>query len=126
MEELSVRKLDKQLYRQGFKIKVIENYVSSQDSISCQSRKLGIDHKSLRYILHQELAKSGYYRILDSMNKRRKENPTEKDLQKENEELRKALELATLKVAGLETLIEVAESEMKINIRKKLGAKQSK
>jgi transposase len=39
--------------------------------------------------------------------------------------LQKALEEAQLKVAALNTLIDVAEEQLKINIRKKPGAKQS-
>jgi transposase-like protein len=39
--------------------------------------------------------------------------------------LQKALEDAQLKVAALNTLIDVAEEQLKINIRKKPGAKQS-
>jgi hypothetical protein len=40
--------------------------------------------------------------------------------------LQKALEDAQLKIAALNTLIDVAEEQLKINIRKKPGAKQSK
>lgn len=39
--------------------------------------------------------------------------------------LQKALEEAQLKIAALDTLIDVAEEQLKINIRKKPGAKQS-
>lgn len=39
--------------------------------------------------------------------------------------LQKALEDAQLKIAALNTLIDVAEEQLKINIRKKPGAKQS-
>lgn len=39
--------------------------------------------------------------------------------------LKRALEEAQLKVAALNTLIDVAEEQLKINIRKKPGAKQS-
>ena len=48
-----------------------------------------------------------------------------KDLQADNEALKKALEEAQLKIAALNTLIDVAEAQLKINIRKKPGAKQS-
>lgn len=40
-------------------------------------------------------------------------------------ELERALATAKLKVAALETVIEVAEKQLKIKIRKKAGAKQS-
>lgn len=39
--------------------------------------------------------------------------------------LQKELEEARLKIAALNTLIDVAEEQLKINIRKKPGAKQS-
>jgi transposase len=43
----------------------------------------------------------------------------------EVEALQKALQEAQLKIAALNTLIDVAEEQLKINIRKKPGAKQS-
>ena len=47
-------------------------------------------------------------------------------LSKQVLELQTALEKANLKINGLETLIQVSEEELKIKIRKKPGAKQSK
>jgi len=41
------------------------------------------------------------------------------------EELKAALKMAELKIEALNTLIDVAEDQFKINIRKKSGAKQS-
>ncbi|MEJ5995760.1 hypothetical protein WG904_15120 [Pedobacter sp. Du54] len=46
-------------------------------------------------------------------------------LKKKIDELTKALSDAQLKNVALETMIEVAESELKIKIRKKRGTKQS-
>ncbi len=43
----------------------------------------------------------------------------------ENEALKKALEEARLKISALNTLIDVAENQFKIKIRKKAGARQS-
>jgi hypothetical protein len=47
-------------------------------------------------------------------------------LKKRAKELEKALQYANLKIDGLETLIDVAEKELRIKIRKKPGSKQSK
>lgn len=47
-------------------------------------------------------------------------------LKKQNEELLKKLELATMKITSLETMIDVAEQEYRFDIRKKPGTKQSK
>lgn len=55
-------------------------------------------------------------------------SPEEKEkveaLQQRCKELEKALEYAHLKVAGLETMIDIAEKELHIDIRKKPGSKQ--
>jgi transposase-like protein len=52
-----------------------------------------------------------------------KDKPSSKDLEKEA--LQKALQQAELKIKALNTLIDVAEEQLKIDIRKKSGAKQS-
>jgi transposase len=45
-------------------------------------------------------------------------------IEKRNNQLQKALEDANLKITALETLIEIAEKDFKIQIRKKGGSKQ--
>ena len=52
-----------------------------------------------------------------------KDKSSSKDLEKEA--LQKALQEAELKIKALNTLIDVAEDQLKIDIRKKSGAKQS-
>ena len=47
------------------------------------------------------------------------ESATESHLRKENEALKKALEYAKLKALAYSTMIDVAEDELKISIRKK-------
>jgi len=54
------------------------------------------------------------------------ESSGEADLQGKIELLEKELVLCSLKVEGLETLIDLAEAELAISIRKKSGSKQSK
>ena len=58
----------------------------------------------------------------------KKKKPTQGNSTDNNQDikaLQKALEEAQLKIAALNTLIDVAEDQLKINIRKKPGAKQS-
>ena len=50
--------------------------------------------------------------------------PGKETLEQENARLRKELELANLRIEGLELMINIAEEEFKIPIRKKPGAKQ--
>ena len=64
------------------------------------------------------------YKLLASMNK--KKNLTKQELIEENQRLQKALEAALLKKRALDTLIDVAEEELNIDVRKKPGPRQSK
>jgi transposase-like protein len=59
------------------------------------------------------------------MKKKKLSQGSSTDSNQEIKALQKALEEAQLKVAALNTLIDVAEEQLKINIRKKPGAKQS-
>ena len=113
-----------QNYHQAFRIKLIDDLVSNQESLSFIERKHGIPSGSLGHIKRDILTELGYYRILDKMKKGQKEEGS--NAEKEVEALKKALELATMKVAALETLIDVAEDRHNIDIRKKTGSKQSK
>lgn len=50
----------------------------------------------------------------------------ERSLKQHIKELQKRLALSELKVEALETMIDIAEEQLKLDIRKKSGAKQSK
>jgi len=67
--------------------------------------------------------------IVDSNEAWMKKNKSNKKVTTQNnpdvKALQKALEDAQLKIAALNTLIDVAEEQLNINIRKKPGAKQS-
>lgn len=53
------------------------------------------------------------------------EQQAQDDLKKQNEELAKKLAYANLKITGLEMMIDIAETELDIDIRKKSGTKPS-
>lgn len=63
--------------------------------------------------------------VNDSEMKKKPAQDNTADSNQDIKALQKALEDAQLKVAALNTLIDVAEEQLKINIRKKPGAKQS-
>ena len=60
----------------------------------------------------------------EALNKKKTESPVSTDSE-QVQQLRQQLEEAQLKIAALNTLIDVAEQELKIDIRKKPGARQS-
>jgi hypothetical protein len=76
-----------------------------------------------RYLLQAEKEKVELRRISQLMAKN--EARSEAIPSDDTEALKKALEEAELKIKALNTLIDVAEEQFKISIRKKPGAKQS-
>lgn len=113
-------------YRESFKIAAILDLVSNKESDSFVARKYGLRSNTFSRFKYELLEMNGYFRILDSMKNRSKPNKTAEELAAENEELKKALELSVMKVAALETLIDVVDNQLNIDIRKKGGSKQSK
>lgn len=126
-EELDIEKKykGKRQYRSAFKYKLLEELVRDKESLTFISRKHGIADSTVNHFRNEVLDQLGYFRILNNM-KSSNQNKDTSALEKENTELKKALELAMLKVAALETLVDVAEDQFNIQIRKKPGAKQSK
>lgn len=60
----------------------------------------------------------------EALNKKKTEQPVSRDSE-QVQQLRQQLAEAQLKIAALNTLIDVAEQQLKIDIRKKHGARQS-
>lgn len=89
-------------------------------------RKYGVNRNTLKlFTLKQstkELLANDSLDLLSSMN----ENQQHLALTKKIKELSSALAKSELKVTTLETLIKVAEDDLKIKIRKKSGTKQLK
>jgi transposase-like protein len=89
-------------------------------------KKYGVNRNTLKlFTLKQstkELLDNHSLDLLSSMN----ENQQHLALTKKIKELSSALAKSELKVTTLETLIKVAEDDLKIKIRKKSGTKQSK
>jgi hypothetical protein len=92
--------------------------------MTLQEAKLAYNMKSYSAILNllrQEKEKSELVGDMDI-----KAGKVSQGDDEEKKALRKALEEAELKIKALNTLIDVAEDQLKVPIRKKPGAKQSK
>jgi transposase len=92
--------------------------------MTLQEAKLAYNMKSytaVLTILRQDQEKSELEATMDTKDKAIPQGEDE-----EKKALKKALEEAELKIKALNTLIDVAEDQFKIPIRKKPGAKQSK
>jgi len=63
-------------------------------------------------------------KVNDVMKKERSKTSHEKELEKKIEQLEKQLEYQKLKARAYEKMVEIAEREFSISIRKKFGSKQ--
>ena len=111
-------------YRMAFKLRIVDDLIANQESDTFLARRYGIPKGSLWNIKQELLNRLGYYPILDQVTKKQQQGKLTSE--EEVEALKKALDLATMKVAALETLIDVAEDQFNIDIRKKPESKQSK
>lgn len=109
-------------YSDDFKKKVVQEVLTGQMSKEAARRKYGIGGKTtvLKWIgkFERSTPKSLF------MSEKRKK--TVEELQLEVELLKSELEYEKLRSEAFDTMIEIAEEEFKISIRKKPGAKQSK
>lgn len=125
-EKQGVKKYNLRHHPNGFKITLIDRLVRGKESANQVAISLGIPGTTLHAYRKQLLEELGFFRILYEMKKQKSTEKSTSNLEKENEALKQALELSILKVAGLETMIDIAEEQFNIDIRKKSGAKQSK
>ena len=111
-------------YSDSFRRMVVEEVLSGSIYIAGAAKKYGIAHRStvsswIKW--HQNNADIELPKP-PSMNEKETDRPEGESEQ--IRELKAALELAKLKIIGLETLIDVAEEQLNIDIRKKPGTKQ--
>lgn len=112
-------------YSSSFKKKVVEEVLSGKYSQAEARRIYGIKSKSgiLEWIrkIHGETRRPITINTLTAMQKEQKEET----LKKRIKELEKELNIEKHKSLLYEKLVEVAEEELGIEIKKKYGAKQS-
>ena len=116
-------------YDEALKSRVCFEILKGELSFSEANARYGIKGQGTLYRWIEQYKKQASISNLQVMNAT---NPStdnitagqNEDLVKKNQELQAALEMAKLKITALEVMIDVAESELKINIRKKPGTKQ--
>lgn len=111
-------------YEISFMIKVAHFYSENQESLSQVAERFKIS-RSLVNKWHRRfnLQKGGLTAPVLAMTEQEKKEF--EALRKQNEELAKKLSYSNLQILGLQTMIDIAEKELKIDIRKKSGTKQS-
>lgn len=114
-------------YPEELKRKIAKEYLAGKASAGYLAEEHGLKNKGVVV----EFVK--WYRRKDELYAQnqaampsKKATPQEHSAQEEIQQLKRQLELSKLKVEALETMIDIAEKEFQIEIRKKSGAKQSK
>lgn len=115
-------------YTDDFKLKVVQDYlmadatvseiqekygIKSRSCISDWVRKFGLNKPTQREIEFQNMMKEQSGKTL-----------REQELELENKQLKKELEKERLRTLALNTMIDIAERDLKIKVRKNSGAKQ--
>lgn len=113
-------------YSQAFKLQVVEEILKGELTKEQARRKYGLRSKSGVLNWMRKFGVSGSRQIPESFKRMKEEESNNKpDLAKRVKELERALEDAKLKAEGYSRMIDIAERELKITIRKKSSTKQS-
>lgn len=118
-----------QRYEESYKLEVVGYYYDSGEDRKKTLEHFGIDHSCLRDWLRRypqrEKVVSLLKRIQEDMAKSYKKLPQDQQAaQAEYERIQKELEAEKLKNTALSTMIDIAELELNVPIRKKSGAKR--
>jgi transposase len=118
-------------YADDFKRKVALEYLSGRFSYAVAAEEYGLSNKAVvREFVKWYRQKQELSAVNDTEVMAKSTSPTTPaattDLQKQIKELEAALRLSNLKVEALETMIDIAEDQLQIDIRKKSGSQRLK
>lgn len=117
-------------YPEELKRKIAKEYLAGKASAGYLAEEHGLKNKGVVkefvkwYLRKDELCVQNQGAMSDK--KASTEAASDLSAQERLKQLKRQLELSQLKVEALETMIDLAEKEFQIEIRKKSGAKQSK
>ena len=115
-------------FPEELQIKIVEDYLTSSLSLKEIKSKYGLksDGNIFNWMRKFGVKKpsEGELKLNNAMAKEKDKTLQERLLEAENEKLKQELEHEKLRTLALTKLIDVAERELKIDIRKKRGAKQ--
>ena len=116
-------------YSKEFKNQVVSDYHNGNESLPCFAQRLGLNHHTVHSWVYNRgiSSKSSKMPILAAQNfddvKEEKLSPEAMEVL--IKELKSQLAYEKMRSEGFLKMIEIAERELKISIRKKSGAKQS-
>jgi predicted lipase len=111
---------------EGEMIKIVKEIESGLISIRAACFKYGLCRNTLKLFITKFSIRTLGDDFSSQIRSRMNDSQKESVLNKKIQQLTKEFEYAKLKIISLETMIAVAEDDLKIKIRKKRGTKQSK
>jgi transposase len=115
-------------YTDDFKIKVVQEYLMSDATTSDMKKKYGIKSRgSISEWVRKFGLESPTQREIElqsAMKEQNQRTPREQELELEVMQLKKELERERLRTLALNKMIDIAERDLKIKVRKNFGAKQ--
>jgi len=116
------------VYPDEFKRKLAQEYLSGRFSFAVAAEEYGLKNKTVVRDIVKWYRKKYELGMTNESLPMKKAKPTPQDLklEEENKRLKAELQMSKLKVEALETMIDIAEEQLKIDIRKKSGTQQSK
>jgi transposase-like protein len=115
-------------YTDDFKLKVVQEYLMTDATVSEIQEKYGIKSRSCipdwvrKFGLNKPTQREIEFQ--NGMKEQNGRSPREQELELENARLKKELEKERLRTLALNTMIDIAERDLKIKVRKNSGAKQ--
>jgi transposase-like protein len=115
-------------YTDDFKLKVVQEYLMSDATTSDMKKKYGIKSRgSISEWVRKFGLESPTQREIElqsAMKEQNQRTPREQELELEVMQLKKELERERLRTLALNKMIDIAERDLKIKVRKNFGAKQ--
>ncbi len=111
-------------YDEAFKIRVARQYIKTDMNLTQVGQMFNVSHQNVSTWAHEFSSELSDEIIITPMTEQE-----EKDvalLKKQNEALKKKLEYEQMRNFALETMVDLAKSELGIDLRKNSGAKQPK
>lgn len=115
-------------YTDDFKLKVVQEYLMTDATVSDLQKKYGITSRSgisdwvRKFGLNKPTQREIEFE--NAMKEQNGRTPREQELELKVKQLEKELEKERLRTLALNTMIDIAERDLKIKVRKNSGAKQ--
>ncbi len=113
-------------YDQTFMRQVVSDYLTSEEGWGTVAKRFNVTSHQVRHWVSKFSSDIVSPTLLEEEVMSPEEKKELDAIIKKNQELQKQLQQANMQIVGLQTLIDVAEDMLKIDIRKKPGSKQSK